>query len=277
MARPLGQRRHVPLRPHEDAATEIFSIDTPPPTVSGALHPGHVCSYTHTDLVARYRRMRATRSSTRWGGTTTASTSSAACSSCSASRATRRCRTTRRSSPPDKPPKQADPGQPAQLRRACASAVTEQFEQSVLRALVDARPVGRLAPDVHHDRREGHAHLAAGFLALLDRRSRLPRRGADAVGRRLQDRRRAGRARGPRAARRVPPARVPSAPTGEPRLHRDHASRAARRVRRARRPSRRRALPAAVRHRGHHAAVRRARSRSSPTSSPIPRRAPASR
>src|SRR5580692_8465612 len=36
---------------------QIFSIDTPPPTVSGSLHVGHVFSFTHTDVIARYQRM----------------------------------------------------------------------------------------------------------------------------------------------------------------------------------------------------------------------------
>jgi valyl-tRNA synthetase len=37
---------------------DVYSIDTPPPTVSGSLHVGHVFSFTHTDIVARFQRMR---------------------------------------------------------------------------------------------------------------------------------------------------------------------------------------------------------------------------
>ncbi len=37
---------------------EVYSIDTPPPTVSGSLHIGHVFSFTQTDILARFKRMR---------------------------------------------------------------------------------------------------------------------------------------------------------------------------------------------------------------------------
>ncbi len=43
---------------HADDDRPVYSIDTPPPTVSGNLHLGHTYSYTHTDVFARFHRMR---------------------------------------------------------------------------------------------------------------------------------------------------------------------------------------------------------------------------
>ncbi len=37
---------------------KIYSIDTPPPTVSGEMHIGHACSYSQQDFIARYKRMQ---------------------------------------------------------------------------------------------------------------------------------------------------------------------------------------------------------------------------
>ncbi len=46
------------FRFNRDAAHgDIYSVDTPPPTVSGALHIGHVFSYVQADIVVRYKRM----------------------------------------------------------------------------------------------------------------------------------------------------------------------------------------------------------------------------
>jgi valyl-tRNA synthetase len=48
-----GIYRWDPTQPRE----QTFVVDTPPPTVSGSLHVGHVFSYTHQDLIVRYQRM----------------------------------------------------------------------------------------------------------------------------------------------------------------------------------------------------------------------------
>ncbi|PID58625.1 valine--tRNA ligase [candidate division KSB3 bacterium] len=46
--------RYNPDVPRE----QTFVVDTPPPTVSGSLHIGHVFSYTHADVIVRYKRMK---------------------------------------------------------------------------------------------------------------------------------------------------------------------------------------------------------------------------
>src|SRR3989337_382668 len=41
-----------------NAKGEIYSVDTPPPTVSGKMHMGHAFSYSQQDFIVRFQRMR---------------------------------------------------------------------------------------------------------------------------------------------------------------------------------------------------------------------------
>ena len=41
-----------------DSPAPVYAVDTPPPSVSGNLHLGHLYSYAHADFFARFRRMR---------------------------------------------------------------------------------------------------------------------------------------------------------------------------------------------------------------------------
>ena len=45
------------FRFNPEASGSLFTIDTPPPTISGKLHLGHVFSYTQAEVIAAYRRM----------------------------------------------------------------------------------------------------------------------------------------------------------------------------------------------------------------------------
>ncbi|PCJ29698.1 MAG: valine--tRNA ligase [Rickettsiales bacterium] len=52
------QEQGIYLWDKSEARDNTFVVDTPPPTVSGQLHIGHVYSYTHTDFIVRYKRMK---------------------------------------------------------------------------------------------------------------------------------------------------------------------------------------------------------------------------
>lgn len=58
-AEPLAQEKWQTEKTYkaENNPGPLYSIDTPPPTVSGRLHIGHIFSYTQTDIIARYKRM----------------------------------------------------------------------------------------------------------------------------------------------------------------------------------------------------------------------------
>lgn len=54
----LDYWRNNKIYEFEGDERKVYSIDTPPPTVSGKIHIGHIFSYTQTEMLARYKRLR---------------------------------------------------------------------------------------------------------------------------------------------------------------------------------------------------------------------------
>ena len=191
----------IATRPRDD----VYSIDTPPPTVSGSLHVGHVFSYhPHRSRSRAFSACAARPCSIRWDGTTTACRPNGACRTTTAFAAIRRCRTIRRSRRRPTPPKQPISISRPNFIELCNRLTAEDekaFEHlwKYLGLSVDwsmtYATIGRRAQRV--------SQLA--FLRLLQQRPGVSGRSADAVGRGFQDRRRAGGTRRSRAARRVSP------------------------------------------------------------------------
>ncbi len=188
---------------------EVYSIDTPPPTVSGSLHVGHVFSYTHTDLVARFQRMQGKSVFYPMGWDDNGLPTERRVQNYFGVRCDPSLPYDADFTPPEKPdPKKQVPISRPNFIELCERLVVqdEQVFESLWRTLglsVDWKQhYTTIGP-------EGPDRQPARVPAQLRPRRGLPAGGADPLGRHLPDRGGPGRAGGPRVRRPLLPGRVP--------------------------------------------------------------------
>jgi hypothetical protein len=156
-------------RNHDRA--DVFSIDTPPPTVSGALHVGHVFSYTQTDIIARFQRMTGKAVFYPIGWDDNGLPTERRVQNYFGVVATRRSLTTPTSRPrPDRRDK-SDRSVPISRPNFVELCLTPHRRgRAGLRAAVPRLgALGGLVPALHDDQRGRAARLATGFLRMLER------------------------------------------------------------------------------------------------------------
>ena len=202
------ERRHLPLRPHPHARRDLLDRHAAADGERLAAH-GFGVRLRADRLASRATSAcAAATSSTRWAGTTTACRPSAACRTTSACAATRTCRTTPRSCRPRSRARTRSRSR-GRTSSSCASSLVAEDEQAfeeLWRRLGLSVDWTLTYTTVGH---VGAAHESARVPAQPRARRGVPGRRADALGRRLPHRGRAGRARRPRDAGRVPRVALP--------------------------------------------------------------------